>query len=357
MKGKHLAVGCGIVSVAISAMAFLVFGLAFGFIVSIPGGLFGAAQQAVGASELALKSIPPAALKDYQDAAKQMCPGLSWTVLAGIGEVESDHGRLKDPKTGQPAAGVLSGANFAGAEGPMQFEPPTWAMWLAWAAVHGFADLVNVYDHHAATFGAAWLLCHNGANLAGNLRQAIWDYNHSWAYVDSVLSWAAKYQADATQAAPVPVASLRTGDPFAGACRPVITQPYGPTDFKLEPIIGGIHFHTGIDMSCAGGTPIHSVTDGVAHVANGYNGGFGNYVAVEVQLQLPGDAQPQRYFVRYQHLEQTLVADGAMVHAGEIVGLEGSTGLSTGAHLHFEVDRGANNILRSVSPAPLLAVG
>jgi murein DD-endopeptidase MepM/ murein hydrolase activator NlpD len=354
---KQFAAVSAVAFVAFGTMGILVVAMGLGFMATIPGALFGAAQQTVGASELALKSIPAAALKDYQDAAAKVCPGLNWTVLAGIGEVESDHGRLKDPKTGLPAAGVLSGANFAGAEGPMQFEPATWAEWLVWAAAHGFADLVNVYDHTAAAFGAAWTLCHNGAAQAGGLRQALWDYNHSWSYVDLVLSWAAKYAADVTQTAPVPVASLRTGDPFAGACRPTINQPYGPTTFTLEPLIGGVHFHTGIDMSCAAGTPIHSVTDGVAHVGNGYNGGFGNYVAVEVQLLLPGDSQPQRYFVRYQHLELTLVSEGAAVHAGELVGLEGSTGLSTGPHLHFEVDRGANNIRQSVSPMPLLAVG
>lgn len=350
MKKQHVAAGCGVAFVALGAMGFLVIAMGLGFMATIPGALFGAAQQAVGASELALKTIPAAALKDYQDAAAKVCPGLNWTVLAGIGEVESDHGRSDLP-------GVKSGQNYAGAEGPMQFEPPTWAEWLVWAAVHGFADLVNVYDHHAAAFGAAWMLCHNGAVQAGGLRQALWDYNHSWSYVDLVLNWATKYQGDQTQTAPVPVASLRTGDPFAGACTPAITQRYGPTDFTLEPLIGGVHFHTGIDMSCAGSTPIHSVTDGIAHVANGYNGGFGNYVAVEVQLLLPGDSQPQRYFVRYQHLELTLVSDGAAVHAGELIGLEGSTGLSTGPHLHFEVDRGANNIRQSVSPMPLLAVG
>ena len=52
--------------------------------------------------------------------AAQTCPGLPWGVLAGIGEVESDHGQSTAP-------GVHSGANFAGAEGPMQFEPATFA--------------------------------------------------------------------------------------------------------------------------------------------------------------------------------------------------------------------------------------
>src|SRR5689334_5662867 len=77
------------------------------------------ASMAGGPSVLALNDIPPAYLTLYMSAA-QTCPGLPWTVLAGIGKVESDHGR-------STAAGVHSGANFAGAEGPMQFEPATFA--------------------------------------------------------------------------------------------------------------------------------------------------------------------------------------------------------------------------------------
>src|SRR5260221_12733616 len=77
------------------------------------------AGLADGPSALALSDIPPAYLDWYVGAA-QTCPGLPWGVLAGIGKVESDHGRSDAP-------GVHSGANFAGAEGPMQFEPATFA--------------------------------------------------------------------------------------------------------------------------------------------------------------------------------------------------------------------------------------
>ena len=62
----------------------------------------------------------PAVLPGLYLAAARTCPGLPWSVLAGIGKVESDHGRSDAP-------GVHSGANFAGAEGPMQFEPATFA--------------------------------------------------------------------------------------------------------------------------------------------------------------------------------------------------------------------------------------
>lgn len=122
--------------------------------------------------------IPPAALADYV-AAAATCPGLSWAVLAGIGKEESDHGRSNLP-------GVHSGSNSAGAEGPMQFLPATWAQYGAGG---------DIYDHRDASFGAARLLCANGGGNPSRLDSAIWDYNHDWGYVASVKSIAASYVA------------------------------------------------------------------------------------------------------------------------------------------------------------------
>ena len=143
--------------------------------------------SAVGAlggtsSHLAGVDIPGPALAAYQ-AAALACPGLSWTILAGIGKVESDHGRSDLP-------GVLSGANSAGAEGPMQFLPATFA-------AYAVGPNPSPYDMGDATLAAARLLCADGAADPGRLDHAIWDYNHSWAYVDEVLGWAARYGAPA----------------------------------------------------------------------------------------------------------------------------------------------------------------
>lgn len=145
------------------------------------------------------------------------------------------------------------------------------------------------------------------------------------------------------------------GDPFSGGCVPVVTQPYGPTDFAGEPIIGGVRFHTGIDLACPAGVTVHAVTAGLAHTAAGWNGGYGNNVVIELITRLPGDSAPQPYFVRYAHLQDVgLVLDGMLVSAGQVVGLEGSSGFSTGPHLHFEVDRGRPEADRSINPAPFL---
>jgi len=331
----RLLIGAG-VSAALALAAVAVMGTSL----LLPSIMGTGRSEPEPASALAVADIPAAALRDYQDAA-QTCPGLSWTVLAGIGKVESDHGRSTLP-------GVHAGQNSAGAMGPMQFLLNTWN------AFH-LPGLDNVYDLHDAAFAAAHYLCSNGAGLAAKLRQAIWQYNHAWWYVDEVLAHATRYAADATRT--VIIAALRPGDPFAGTCRPVVTQGYGPTEQPGEPAVFGFaHFHTGIDLACVAGTPIHSLTDGIAHVTTGWGSGFGNNVVAEVQLQLPGDSSPQRYYLRYGHLLVLTVADGAVVHAGDILGLEGSTGYSTGPHLHFEVDRGAASVQNAVDPAPLLAV-
>lgn len=155
------------------------------------------------------------------------------------------------------------------------------------------------------------------------------------------------------------------GSPFGSACQPVVTQPYGPTALVGEPTIEGRLFHTGIDLACPLGTPIHSLTAGVARVVTGWSadsccvkvgGGFGNSVVVETTMSLGGEP-PQRYFIRYAHLlGEIAVSDGQAVAAGDLLGFEGSSGFATGPHLHFEIDRGAPRVEASIDPSALLAL-
>jgi hypothetical protein len=144
-------------------------------------------------------SIPADYLTWYVGAAKT-CPALPWPVLAGIGEVESDHGRSELP-------GVQAGANAAGAEGPMQFLPGTFARYAVDADP---GQPVSPYDPADAIYAAARMLCASGARggQSAGLKQAIFAYNHAWWYVSEVLSWAGKYAiqggSGATAFAPAP---------------------------------------------------------------------------------------------------------------------------------------------------------
>ncbi|MEV7966284.1 lytic murein transglycosylase [Sphaerisporangium sp. NPDC088356] len=120
----------------------------------------------------------PGSYLDLYKLSSGVCPGLSWTVLAAIGQVESGHGRNNGPSS-------------AGALGPMQFMPATWKAYGVDGDGDGKADIWSPYD---AVPSAARYLCANGGGLGGTkLRSAVFRYNHSWDYVDKVLGIAGSY--------------------------------------------------------------------------------------------------------------------------------------------------------------------
>jgi hypothetical protein len=115
----------------------------------------------------------------YQESAADYCPGLSWTILAAIGEIESDDGQNMGPSS-------------AGALGPMQFLPSTWAEW----GIDAFGETgpPDIMDPLDAVPSAARMLCEDGAaDGAEGLSQAIFDYNHADWYVSEVLALATEY--------------------------------------------------------------------------------------------------------------------------------------------------------------------
>ena len=120
-------------------------------------------------------------------------------------------------------AGVHSGANFAGAEGPMQFEPTTFARYAVDADP---AAPLSAYDPADAIYTAAAMLCANGAasGTAAGISQAVFAYDHSQAYVASVLGWAARYTTPApagAAAAAIVFALAQLGKPYQwGAAGP-----------------------------------------------------------------------------------------------------------------------------------------
>lgn len=120
----------------------------------------------------------------------------------------------------------------------------------------------------------------------------------------------------------------------------VETLPFGCTSFQLEPfdpLCPELHIHTGIDLAATAGTPVHAATAGVAFA--GFDpGGAGIYVAVSAGPHVR---------VLYCHLWRVHVVAGESVAPGDVIGEVGSTGLATGAHLHFEVQVDG----RAVDPA------
>ena len=121
-------------------------------------------------------------LELFKASAARYCPGLSWTVLAAIGQIES-------------ADGTNVGPSSAGALGPMQFLPSTWKIWgTDGFGQTGLPDIMNPYD---AVPSAARLLCADGAAAGGrSLAGAIFDYNHANWYVSEVLALAGQYATD-----------------------------------------------------------------------------------------------------------------------------------------------------------------
>ncbi len=131
------------------------------------------------ATNVPTTGVPASYLMLYKQSAAEYCPGMSWTVLAAIGEIESGDGANEGPSS-------------AGALGPMQFIPSTWAEWGIDAfGQTGAPDIMNPLD---AVPSAARMLCADGAGKGGSsLSGAIFDYNHATWYVDEVLALASEY--------------------------------------------------------------------------------------------------------------------------------------------------------------------
>ena len=110
----------------------------------------------------------------------------------------------------------------------------------------------------------------------------------------------------------------------------VVSQGFGCTDVQLEPfdpLCPSRHVHTGVDLAAPAGSPVYAATAGGVRV--GYDpSGAGLYISV---------AFDERVRILYCHLLEARVATGAKIAAGDLIGLVGSTGLSTGPHVHFEV--------------------
>lgn len=115
-----------------------------------------------------------------------------------------------------------------------------------------------------------------------------------------------------------------------------IDNPYVTSDFgnRVHPVYGDVRLHGGTDFNCNMRDPIYAVQDGTIVLSQFNAGGFGNFIVIEHQ---------EGIYTTYAHLEDRNVSTGDSVNAGENIGACGSTGTSTGAHLHFEIRLGDMN--------------
>ncbi len=122
------------------------------------------------------------------------------------------------------------------------------------------------------------------------------------------------------------IAGLTLSWPMVGGR---VTQPFGPSTLLLEPPLGPYaHFHTGIDIAAPFGTTVMAAAAGVVVAVGHSNVGYGNYVVI---------GHGGGIMTLYGHLLETDVVVGNLVARGQRIGLEGSTGWSTGPHVHFEL--------------------
>lgn len=189
-----------------------------------------------------------------------------------------------------------------------------------------------IHDGRAALAGAATRAADLAQQVAATLQereqqliataeQQVWQQEQLWATLNA-------------SAIPPPVAitvsrpdapGSRFAWPIQGA---TLTQGFGPTDLWLEPAMFGFsHFHTGLDLASSK-TTITAAADGVVAAVGLGTTGYGNYVII---------VHRDGFVTLYGHLAVTLVSAGQMVTQGQQIGVEGSTGASTGTHLHFEV--------------------
>ncbi len=115
--------------------------------------------------------------------------------------------------------------------------------------------------------------------------------------------------------------------------RPLATKSQ-PIRQPTDPFFGGLAMHAGIDFRAPTGSEIRSTGAGKV-VSAGFSGGYGNMVEIDHGLGLS---------TRYGHMSRILVSAGDVVEPGQILGLSGSTGRSTGPHLHYEVRKNGDPI-------------
>jgi murein DD-endopeptidase MepM/ murein hydrolase activator NlpD len=139
-----------------------------------------------------------------------------------------------------------------------------------------------------------------------------------------------------------------------GLLMPVVGHITSTFGARRHPILGYTRMHAGVDFGAAWGSPIYAVGDATVNFA-GWHGGHGNFVKLD---------HGGGFATGYGHMSRIAVSPGEHVRAGQVIGYVGSTGLSTGPHLHYELYRGGVpvnplttqfTVAQAVDPAELRA--
>lgn len=106
-----------------------------------------------------------------------------------------------------------------------------------------------------------------------------------------------------------------------------MTQMASGYGWRVDPVYGTSKHHDGMDFASPIGTPVYATGDGTV-IKAGWDGAYGNAIDID---------HGYNYLTRYAHLSEVLVSPGQEIHRGDLIGKVGSTGKSTGSHLHYEV--------------------
>ena len=241
--------------------------------------------------------------RDRRGRARGLCPASRSDARADCGTDPEARGRVGD--------GLYWSLRAAGAS------PQVAAQYLS-----ALASEIDVGDVAPGTgfdlvLGSGANLLYAGLNRAGEREVQLvrWSANGSSQWIDA---------ADAGQ--PQATSSGMTW-PVAGR----ITSYFGN---RYHPILHFTRFHAGVDFGASWGSPIVAAGDGQVAAA-GWAGGYGRQVRI---------AHGGGIVTSYSHMSQIVAQPGSFVHAGQLIGYVGSSGLSTGPHLHYEVLRGGTPI-------------
>ena len=146
---------------------------------------------------------------------------------------------------------------------------------------------------------------------------------NSWTQIERTSPTLGGQETMTAYSSPVPMAGISVPSrmPLEGAA---LTSGFG---MRTHPVLGGRRQHHGIDLAAPTGTPVYATADGIVGRADWYSS-YGLYISIN-----HGGAME----TRYAHLSRLAVAAGDNVKKGDLIGYVGSTGRSTGPHLHYEV--------------------